>query len=69
MHPDQLYTLMKLRAAEIEEQARHARTISGRKPEPLWQVRRARVRRNAGPARIHRSPLARPDRHGVVADN
>jgi hypothetical protein len=69
MHPDQIYTMTKLRAAEIQEQARHARMISGRKPEPLWQVLRARVRRNAGPVRIDRTPLARPDRHGIVADN
>ena len=55
MNPEQLYTLAKLRAVDIEEQARHARLVSGRKPEPVARLLGARLRRIA--ERVH---IARP---------
>jgi hypothetical protein len=67
MNPDQLYTLTKLRSAEIQEQARHARLVSGRKPEPVARLLRARVRRLAERVHIARPRIPRTDAHDVVA--
>jgi len=67
MNPDQLYTLAKLRAVDIEEQARHARLVSGRKPEPVARLLRARVRRLAERVHIARPRIPRTDAHDVVA--
>ena len=67
MNPDQLYTLAKLRAVEIEEQARHARLVSGRKPEPVARVFRARLRRAAERVHIARPRVPRTDGPDVVA--
>jgi len=67
MNPDQLYTLAKLRAVDIEEQARHARLVSGRKPEPVARVFRARLRRAAERVHIARPRVPRTDGPDVVA--
>ena len=68
MNPEQLYTLSKLRSAEIEEQARHARLVSGRRPEPLARALRARLRRAAERVPITRPSIPRTDGHDVAAE-
>ena len=67
MNPEQLYTLAKLRAVDIEEQARHARLVSGRKPEPVARLFRARLRHAAERIHITRPRVARADRPDAVA--
>ncbi len=67
MNPEQLYMLVKLRAVDIEEQARHARLISGRKPEPVARLFRARLRRAAARVHIRRPSVPRTDRPDIVA--
>jgi hypothetical protein len=67
MNPEQLYTLAKLRAVDIEEQARHARLVSGRKPEPLAPLLAARLRRVAERVHITRPRIASTDGPDVVA--
>jgi hypothetical protein len=68
MNPEQMYTLTKLRAAETEERARHARLVAGRRPEPLARVIRVSLRRLAERVRIARPSIPRTDGHDVVAD-
>jgi len=67
MNPDQLYALTKLRAADIQEQARHARLVSGRKPEPVTRLLRARLRRVAERVHIARPSIPSTDAHDFVA--
>ena len=67
MNPDQLYTLTKLRSAEIQEQARHARLVSGRKPEPVARLLRDRLRRVAERIHIAQPRIPRTDGPDVVA--
>ena len=67
MNPEQLYTLAKLRAVDIEEQARHARLVSGRRPEPLARAFSARLRRAAERVHIARPRVPRTERPDVVA--
>ena len=62
MHPDQMYMLAKLRMAETQAQARDAQRISGRRPEPLWQVLFTRMRRSAASDRRQHQPLASAQR-------
>jgi len=66
-NPEQLYTLAKLRAVDIEEQARHARLVSGRKPEPVARLLGARLRRIAERVHIARPRIPRTDASDVVA--
>jgi len=67
MNPDQLYTLTKLRSAEIQEQARHARLVSGRKPEPVARLLRDRLRRVAERIHVAQPRIPRTDGPDVVA--
>ena len=67
MNPEQLYTLAKLRAVDIEEQARHARLVSGRKPEPVSRLLRDRQRRVAERIHIAQPRIPRTDGPYVVA--
>ena len=67
MNPEQIYMLTKLRAAEIEDLARQGRLVSGRKPEPLARVFRARLRRAAERIHIARPRVPRTERPDVVA--
>jgi hypothetical protein len=67
MNPDQLYTLAKLRAVDIEEQARHARLVSGRKPEPVARLLRDRLRRVAERIHVAQPRIPRTDGPDVVA--
>jgi hypothetical protein len=55
MSPDQMYALAKLRMAETEAQAAHARMTAGRRPVAPWHALRARLRRTDDRAR--RAPL------------
>jgi uncharacterized protein YbjT (DUF2867 family) len=67
MHPDQLYTLTKLRSAELEEQARRSRRVAGRRPEPLRRSLHTRLARLAAGVRVSRSALTRGNGADVPA--
>lgn len=67
MNAEQIYTLTKLRSAELEERARQSRRVAGRTPEPLRRVVRVRLARLAARVRVSSPAVTRPDGPDVAA--
>jgi len=67
MNPDQLYTLAKLRAAELEGHARHSRAVAEHTPRTPWRALRARLRHSGRRDGVHVPARAHVERPGAVA--
>jgi hypothetical protein len=62
MHPSQMYVLTQLEMAEAQADAARSRMVADCRPEPLWRVVVAGVRRPGARGGAARAPVARPER-------